>query len=154
MSFTRFHDDPYRIEKQLEISTFSGRYMLDTPGPGTSLSFHEDPQMRLQKWGANLHSNTVNLESDMRGLMRRLNRNIPVLSNMQLYSVDAPERYYSTEKSFIEESRASHPAWMYKDLEQTRWEAPFLNPLKTIEPVFPTNISSRIAEKDNFVRNI
>jgi hypothetical protein len=39
MSFTRFHDDPARIEKGLEQSTFAGRYQLDTPGPGVKLPY-------------------------------------------------------------------------------------------------------------------
>ena len=29
MSFTRFHDDPCRIEKQLQESTGTGKYMLN-----------------------------------------------------------------------------------------------------------------------------
>ena len=70
MSFTRFHDDEARIKKRLEESTFQGRYFLNVPGPGMDLAFHEDPQLRLQKWGANLHNNTVNLESDLHGLTR------------------------------------------------------------------------------------
>ena len=37
MSFTRFHDDPYRIKKQLEETTYTGRYMLNTPGQGVDL---------------------------------------------------------------------------------------------------------------------
>ena len=76
MSFTRFHDDPARIKKQLEQTTFLGRYMLDCPGPGNNLPFWEDPQIRMQKWGANLRDNTVNLESDLFGMTRRLNRDL------------------------------------------------------------------------------
>ena len=72
MAFTRFHDDPVRIEKGLEQSTFSGRYYLDTPGPGTQLPYMMDPQMRIQKWGANLASDTTNLESELRCLGRKL----------------------------------------------------------------------------------
>ena len=73
MSFTRFHDDPSRIKKQLDESTFQGRYFLNTPGAGMDLPFKEDPHFRLQKWGANLHTNTVNIESDLHGLTRTLN---------------------------------------------------------------------------------
>ena len=70
MAFTRFHDDSARIKKQVEESSFVGRYMLNTPGPGDNLPFFEDPQLRLQKWGANLKTNTVNMESDLLGLTR------------------------------------------------------------------------------------
>ena len=37
MSFTRFHDDNCRIEKQLQELTGTGRYMLNTPGPEKTL---------------------------------------------------------------------------------------------------------------------
>ena len=74
MSFTRFHDDPARVKKQLEESTYQGRYFLNKPGAGVDLPFFEDPHLRLQGWGANLHNNTVNLESDLYGLSRTLNR--------------------------------------------------------------------------------
>jgi len=74
MAFTRFHDDPSRIKKQVQISSFQGRYFLDTPGQGVDLPFLEDPNIRMQYWGANLRNNTINLESDLRGLSRKLNR--------------------------------------------------------------------------------
>ena len=66
MSFTRFHDDDARIKKQLQESTFAGRYQLNAPGPGENLPFIEDPHMRLEKWGANNRTNGVDLESDLK----------------------------------------------------------------------------------------
>ena len=74
MSFTRFHDDNCRIEKQLQELTGTGRYMLNTPGPGKNPCFMEDPYLRLQYWGANLKTNSINLESDLRGLTRSANK--------------------------------------------------------------------------------
>jgi hypothetical protein len=70
MSFTRFHDDPNRIRKQAAELSYAGKYALNTPGPGDNIPFLEDPQVRLQTWGANLMTNTINLESDLRGLTR------------------------------------------------------------------------------------
>jgi hypothetical protein len=67
----RFHDDPAR-KKQTEISSFQCKYFLETPGPGMNPAFCEDPFIRLQSWGANLQTDTVNLESDFRGLTRKL----------------------------------------------------------------------------------
>ena len=51
MAFTRFHDDPSRIQKQLQESTFIGRYQLNTPGQGTgtSLPFQEDPNILIKQ---------------------------------------------------------------------------------------------------------
>lgn len=150
MSFTRFHDDPHRIKKQIEESTFIGKYMLNTPGQGIDLPFLEDPQIRLQKWGANLQTNTVNLESELLGLSQKYNRNLPTNTN-HLYNVKSNTINYKNEIPFVNESRASHPAWIYKGLEQNRWENPLLNPLNGISPNFNYNVQTRIIEKDNYV---
>ena len=154
MSFTRFHDDPHRIKKQIEESSFTCRYMLNTPGPGLDLPFMEDPQLRLQKWGANLQTNTVNLESDLRGLTRRQNRDNIDLNQHTRTQVSSSRPNYREEHPFIEESRASHPAWIYKDLEQNRWEQPLLNPLNGLDKLFVDNVQTRILEKDNFTPRI
>ena len=150
MAFTRFHDDPVRIQKQLAMSSFLGRYQLDTPGQGMDLPFMEDPQMRLQKWGANLRTNTVNLESDLRGMSRKLNRDYTNTNDYVANSVPAERVNYRNSDPFVEESRASHPAWTYRDLEQTRWETPFMNPQANLEKKFHDNIQTRILEKDNY----
>lgn len=154
MAFTRFHDDPYRIKKQLEESSFAGRYQLNTPGQGMNLPFMEDPNMRLQKWGANRTTNTVNLESDLFGMTRKTNRDLITLNDYKKNAVVASSVTYATETPFVEESRASHPAWMYKDLEQPRWESPFLNPLNGLEKNFNTNVQTRILAKDYFVPTV
>jgi hypothetical protein len=151
MAFTRYHDDPVRINKHLEESTFSGRYLLDTPGPGTDLPFFADAQMRLQKWGANLTTDTVNLESDLRGigLGRRLNHDYS--RTYQNSDISSPQpQSFPDSQVHVEESRATHPAWMYKDLDHTRWETPILNPQRNLEKGFHDNIQTRILEKDYF----
>jgi len=150
MAFTRFHDDPIRIEKQLDIQTYLGRYQLDRPGQGVDLPFLEDPQVRLQGWGANLRRNTVNLESDLLGLTRKLNRDYVNKNNYLENSVLAEKVTYRDQNPYVDESRASHPAWLYRDLEQTRWERPFINPQVNIEKPFHHNIQTRILEKDNY----
>jgi hypothetical protein len=57
---------------------------------------------------------------------------------------------YKTQQPFVEESRASHPAWAYKGLVQNRWETPLLNPLNGLDKQFTENVQSRILEKDGF----
>jgi hypothetical protein len=149
MSFTRFHDDPARITKQLQESTGLGRYMLDTPGPGINLPFFEDAHLRLQGWGANLQSNTVNLESNLIGLGRPLGCHTinDVYTN---YQVQSSRPAYTSANPYVEETRASHPAWTYRDLEQPRWEEPFVNPQANLEKRFHDNIQTRILEKDYY----
>ena len=74
MAFTRFKYDNCRVEKDLQEQTGPGRYMLDVPGNGTKPCFMEDPYMRMQKWGANLRTNTVNLESSLMGIGKPMTR--------------------------------------------------------------------------------
>ena len=63
-----------RLKKQVEESIYSGDYFINTPGPGVDLPYMEDPQIRLQKWGGNLRNNSTNIENDLRGLTRRMNK--------------------------------------------------------------------------------
>lgn len=151
MAFTRFHDDPARIRKTLQESTFAESYYINKPGNGISMHFQLDPQLRLQGWGANLCTNAINLESEFRGLNRSLNRDNITLNKHTDHIVDSDPYIYGNENPFINESRASHPAWMYKDIEHSRWEHPFINPQDNFECKFNWNVQTRILEKDNFV---
>lgn len=148
MSFTRFHDDPIRIESRLDLSTFEGRYQLNRPGPGLNMAFFEDPNLRLQKWGANLNSNTVNLESDLRGLSRTLNRDDVQKNVYQTHSAPTQVRSFPISESFVEESRSSHPAYLYRGLEQSVWEKPILDPQANLETPFETNVQTRLLRKN------
>ena len=74
MAFTRFKYDKSRVDKQLTEETFTARYMLNTPGNGTAMPFQEDPHTRLQMWGANFAGNALDVENDLMGITRPLNR--------------------------------------------------------------------------------
>jgi hypothetical protein len=150
MSFTRFHDDEVRINQQLKELTFPGRYQLAVPGPGASMPFQDDTHLRMQKWGANLRTNSINLESDLIGLTRPLQRDNVDTNNYKTESVNSSQVSYSNQNPFVEESRASHPAWMYRDLEHPRWETPIINPQANLEKPFHDNIQTRILEKDYY----
>jgi hypothetical protein len=150
MSFTRFHDDEARIKKRLDEITYIGRYQLDAYGPGDKAPFMNDPHIRLQKYGANLRDNTVNLESDLYGLTRKLNRdNIKINEYRNFKALSSPQSY-SEEDPTTEESRATHPAWMYKTVDVDRWETPILNPQENLDRPFQFDIHTRILEKDYF----
>ena len=151
MSFTRIHDDPVRIAKQLEEWTFQGRYQLDRPGQGDQLPFSEDVHVRLQGWGANLRTNTIGLENDLLGLTRRLGRDNVAQNDFTKFAESSTLPSYTAAQPFVEESRASHPAWMYRDQEHPRWEFPWINPQAHVEKQFHDNIQTRILEKDNYV---
>ena len=151
MAFSRFHDDPARIKKQLEQDTFPGRYQLNTPGPGDILPFLEDPNIRLQKWGANLKTNTTDFESELRGMTRKLNRDEIELNNYKLKQTPMISPSYEVKEPFVEETRTSHPAWTYRSVWQDRWESPWFNTQILSDKPFQDNIQTRLLEKDAFI---
>jgi hypothetical protein len=154
MAFTRFHDDPNRIYKQLQQTTYTGIYQLNAPGPGLNLPFSEESQLRLQRWGANFDSKMISQENDLRGQTRHLNKDYIDMNDYKKYEQLPSTPNYSNQSPYVEESRASHPAWMYKDLEHPRWETPFLNPQNNIERPFLHGVQTRIIEKNNHVAQI
>jgi hypothetical protein len=111
----------------------------------------EDPHIRIQKWGGNLRTNTINLESDLMGVNRQISRDCLVKDDYKSYNVlNAPIEYPNCNNLFTEESRAIAPAWMVRDKEQVDWYYPPLNPQENTCMPFQNNLSTRILEKDHF----
>ena len=155
MAFTRFHDDPARIKKQLQQSTDPGRWVLDVPGCGENPSYMADPQIRIQTWGGNLMTNSVQMEGELRGVGRILSRDCLGKDEYKKFDVHSRAIQYPTNTSmYTEESRTIMPAWTARDLEQVNWGILPLNPQENTCMAFQNNVSTRILEKDFFVRNI
>jgi hypothetical protein len=151
MAFTRFKYDNCRTKKELQQATDPGKWILNVPGNGDNPFYMEDPQIIPQKWGANLRTNTINLESDLRGVNRQSNRDCLGKNEYQKYNVDNQAIEYPTcNKLTTEQSRTTNPAWWYRDLEQTDWYYPPLNPQVNTCLPFQNNLSTRILEKDYF----
>ena len=153
MSFTRFHDDPCRIMKQLEESTDPGRHILNKPGNGERPCYMDDPFIRLQQWGANLRTNTINLESDLLGLTRPLTLDCLDKNNFDKHNVNSNKINYPTCQAFVQQPRASNPAWTALDLEQNNFDFPLFNPQLNVCIPFHNNLSSRILERDYYSIN-
>lgn len=151
MSFTRFHDDPCRIEKQLQESTGPGRYRLNVPGNGEKPCFMEDPFIRLQHWGANLMTSPVDLDSDLKGLTRTLNKDYMPINGYIEHAAKSQSIQYPSCLPMTEQPRATNPAWTARDLEQVDWYTLPLNPQENVCIPFANNLSTRILEKDYFV---
>ena len=151
MAFTRFNYDECRTKKQLQQQTGPGRWILNVPGNGSNPCYMEDPQIRIQKWGGNLRTNTVNLESSLLGVNRTLSRDCLGKDNYHNYDV-ANEKIVSPNCNnlYTEESRAIMPAWTARDLEQVDWYYPPLNPQENTCMAFTNNLNTRILEKDYF----
>jgi hypothetical protein len=155
MSFTRFHDDPCRVAKQLQQSTDVGRWILNVPGNGDKPSYMADPQIRIQTWGGNLMTNCIDLESELRGVNRRASKDCLGKDEYQRYNVPTQKiSYPSNSALYTEESRTIMPAWTARDLEQVDWYILPLNPQENTCMPFQNNLSTRILEKDNFVAKI
>lgn len=151
MAFTRFKYDDARTKKELQQATGAGRWVLNVPGNGDAPAFMEDPHIGLQKWGANLMTHALDLENELRGGNRPLNRDCLDKHQFQQFRVSsAPISYPTNSTLTTEQSRATHPAWWYKDLEQRNWEYPPLNPQVNVCLPFHNNLSTRILEKDAF----
>jgi hypothetical protein len=150
MSFTRFHDDPCRIKKQMQELTGPSRYIMNVPGNGDKPCFMEDPFCRLQKWGGNLMTNTINLESDLKGLSRSSNRDCLGVNQYNAHAVKSKKISYPNCSPTTEQPRATHPAWTVKDLEQVKWDILPLDPQENVCFPFQNNLSTRILERDYF----
>jgi len=158
MAGTRFYDDPCRINKQLQQSTGPGRYALDVPGPfGDKPCFPLDPQVIPQKWGANLWSDTIDLQSGLLGLDKRLNKDcINVDYYRKLNITSSPlKNNYPLCSNFLttEQSRAINPAWNIKGTNTSKWDYLYYNPQDHYLIPFESYVDTRIKEKNSFVRN-
>lgn len=152
MSFTRIHDEPCRIKKELQQMTDIGRYMINQPGPGAEVGFAEDPHIRLQGWGANLRTNTINTESDLRGLTRSLTKDSVLLNQYDKMRTSNQSLRYGTITASTEESRSIMPPWTTKDAEIRRWDFLHKDPQQHIKST-KRSTSTRIQNKEIFGKN-
>jgi hypothetical protein len=149
MANTRFYYDPCRTKKSLQQSTDPGRYILNVPGNGADPCYIEDPQIIIQKWGANLRTNTINLESDLLGVNRKIGRDCLGKDSYTSYNVpNSAIQYPTCNNLYTEQSRAIMPAWTARDLEQVDWYTLPLNPQENTCLPFQNNLNTRILEKD------
>ena len=165
MSFTRNYDDPFRVKNKLEEQTFLGRFMLNTPGNGNPPCFALDPYIVCQKWGANIWDNSIDLQSCLLGLSSNLNRDcinnnknkklllkkngLPLTSNININNYPICDTFLTTEQT-----RVTNPSWTSRDLEQNHKYFLLNNPQEHPHSLLPfaNNISSRIIEKNKFVK--
>jgi hypothetical protein len=160
MANTRKRSDPYQQYLYVNCSAGLGKYMLDVPGPGNNVPFLEDPHIRLQRWGANMTTHTIDVEEDLLGKTRPINYHSMDNDTYQDRAVATQRVEFPSNQPFVEESRASHPAWTYRDVEQNYWSFPLLNPQYAPGDYMPgsfgvgkgihENISTRLLEVDYY----
>jgi hypothetical protein len=153
MAFTRFHDDPARIKIQLQQQTDQERWYLDVPGSGDKPCFMLDPQIIPQKWGGNLWTNSIDIQSSLLGIDRQLNRDCLDKDKYKRQTVYAsPIDYPVCDTLTTEQSRVIMPAWTARDLQQNHAYILPNNPQLNTEMPFQNYSSTRILEKDHFKR--
>ena len=161
MSLTRFSDDPCRIQKYLEETTSIGNYNIGVPGNGEELDYFNDPHIRMQKWGGNLSHNKTMIESDLRGITRKLNRDEKDLNNHVNY-LNSNFYYHKkncpiVEQEITHQPRTTNPAWTLRELNSITSNVPnnfyylHLDPQENVCYTFNNNVSTRILEKDYFL---
>ena len=152
MSFTRFHDDPNRIQKtNLETNAIND-YIFNIPGNTNDQNhYFQDPHIRMQTNGTTLYKQMIQVETELRGMERVLCRDHKLKNNYKnyepIYRKIAPT---SIDKTITKESRASHPAWVYRTRSQYRPDHLFEDPQKHVEIPFHSQLDTNILEKDYY----
>jgi len=153
MAFTRFHDDPCRIVKKNQQISDQANWILNVPGNGDKPCYMMDPQIIPQKWAGNLWTNSIDVQSSLLGIDRQLTRDCLGVYENSLQKVKTrPIEYPVCDQLTTEQSRATNPAFLYKDLEQVDWYYLPMDPQENVFMPFHNNISTRVLEKDHFKR--
>jgi hypothetical protein len=155
MAETRFGSDPCRISKKLQNMTFQGRYMLNAPGNGENPSYMADPHIIMQKWGGNLRTNPMDIDNELRGVNRRINKDCLGKDEYTRFSTTTQAIEYPISSTLTtEQSRAILPAWTTRDLEQSNWQYLYYNPQQHTTIPFKHNIDTRSLERERFVAQV
>lgn len=145
--FTRTKDKVKKIEYDLEVMSHRNNYTFGKPGNGTTLAYMKNPNIRLQQWGANIRTNMTDIETDLRGQTRKLNRDSLDENNYIDHTVKStPLKYETTsiknQNTKTEENKLNT---RYKNLQNSRLDILHSNPQKNIRYIIPT--STRYVEK-------
>lgn len=153
MSFTRLFYDKNNVNDRLKEDYNNLKYNLHVPGNSSLPYYIDDPQIRLQKFGANLSNNLVDINSSLLGIDKKLSRHY---CNKDNYNTNKLNNNFSKilfpdyKEAITDESRATMPAWNLRDQENINSTYLHYNPQIKSEIRFSNNISSRILEKDNY----
>jgi len=152
MSSTRLYNDKNKIIMDNKFDYDSCNYILNVPGNGLRPSFIKDPYVRMQKFGGNISSNIIDVNSNLIGLDRKIGRDCTQNEyNNNIYSAyNFPE----IKETITRQPRAENPAWELRDQEKNHWDYPLKDPQNHIESPFDNNVSSRILEKDNYMSKL
>ena len=96
--FTRTKDMRSRINFDLDVLSQNNNYIFGQPGTGPNPEYISNPEIRLEKWGGNLRTNAINLEHDLFGQTRKLNRDDVKLNNYVTNSISTSGQNYNSQE--------------------------------------------------------
>jgi hypothetical protein len=113
----------------------------------------------MQEWGTNLRrvpgGAPIDINSDLLGITRPLSKDCSQKEFPFAGVVFSMKNEYPTcGKEFTSQSRATHPAFLYRDLEQSNRYPLFLNPQENVCMPFQNNLNTQLLERDRFVPKI
>ena len=103
-----------------------------------------------QKWGGNLWSNAVDVQSFLLRLDQPLGKDYLGKPNRGHHLSANPNKYSDSNTLMTEQSRAIMPSWTVRDIPQVKEEFPLFDPQSNVTIPFPNYLSTRILEKDAF----
>ena len=153
MANTRFKYDQSRTSKKLQEVNDTENYILNTPGNGTNPTYIADPHVIPQKWGGNLSTNPIEIESSLRGISQPLRRGDSVISTNPNILNTTPT-YPINNIEFTMDQRYITPAWEIRNAPITRWDYLPTNPQLHSTMKFSNNMNTRNTVKDYYLYKV
>jgi hypothetical protein len=152
-SFTRRQYDGCKTNDDLRVTTGPGRYQINAPPQYCNASFAPEPTIRQQRWGASLNGTFVktDVESDLLNLNRPTTKTICDQYDPGADEVNRGGRTDVKEQSFPQTfSRLVDPPSTGRAVGWNRWEWLCENPQEAVMMPFDWNLTTRLAQKDQF----
>ena len=97
----------------------------------------------------------IDIDSDLLGITRPLSKDCTKKEFPFAGVVFSMKKEYPTcGQEITSQSRTTHPAFLYRDLEQSNRYPLFLNPQENVCMQFHNNLNTRLLERDNFIPKI
>lgn len=151
MANTRFNYDYARTFKKLQEISETEKYILHTPGNGTSPMFIADRHIIPQKWGGNLSVDPIGTNSNLAGLYRPLGKGDCVGGE---HAFPLPRHYPIYTTAFTQESRYIAPAWEIRNIPIDRTDYLPVNPQLHSTMKFSNNVDTRNTVKDYYLYKV
>ena len=149
MANTRFNYDEARTIKKLQESLDIEKYALYTPGNGRNPTYISDIHILPQKWGGNLVSDPIRLESELQ--RSAWSKGDYVKSKIGEY---AANNYPVDNSKVTRESRYITPAWEVRNIPIDRMDYLPTDPQLHSMITFPNNIDTRNTVKDYYLYKV